>query len=296
LEIKKYAAIDIGSNAIRLLISNVIFKEKSLTHYRKSSLVRVPIRLGADSFTTGIISKKNIKRMVDAMQAFKLLMNVHGIEKYKACATSAMREAENGKEVVETVLKKTGIKIDIINGKTEAAIISSTDLNDLILDEKSYLYVDVGGGSTEFTFYSNGEITASKSFKKGTVRVSDKKKNSLILKEMEEWVKSNSKDLSKISLIGSGGNINKIFKMSGMTIGKPLSYRYLKTNYEFLKKMSYEDRIFELGLNPDRSDVILPASKIYINAMKWTGANKIYVPKIGLADGIIKGLHQGKLK
>lgn len=296
MEIKKYAAIDIGSNAIRLLISNVIFKEKSLTHYRKSSLVRVPIRLGADSFTTGIISKKNIKRMVDAMQAFKLLMNVHGIEKYKACATSAMREAENGKEVVETVLKKTGIKIDIINGKTEAAIISSTDLNDLILDEKSYLYVDVGGGSTEFTFYSNGEITASKSFKKGTVRVSDKKKNSLILKEMEEWVKSNSKDLSKISLIGSGGNINKIFKMSGMTIGKPLSYRYLKTNYEFLKKMSYEDRIFELGLNPDRSDVILPASKIYINAMKWTGANKIYVPKIGLADGIIKGLHQGKLK
>lgn len=296
MEIKKYAAIDIGSNAIRLLISNVIFKEKSLTHYRKSSLVRVPIRLGADSFTTGIISKKNIKRMVDAMQAFKLLMNVHCIEKYKACATSAMREAENGKEVVETVLKKTGIKIDIINGKTEAAIISSTDLNDIILDEKSYLYVDVGGGSTEFTFYSNGEITASKSFKKGTVRVSDKKKNSLILKEMEEWVKSNSKDLSKISLIGSGGNINKIFKMSGMTIGKPLSYRYLKTNYEFLKKMSYEDRIFELGLNPDRSDVILPASKIYINAMKWTGANKIYVPKIGLADGIIKGLHQGKLK
>ena len=296
MEIKKYAAIDIGSNAIRLLISNVIIKENSTTHYRKSSLVRVPIRLGADSFTAGHISKINIKRMVDALQAFKLLMNVHGIEKYKACATSAMREADNGKKVVNTVLKETGIKIDIIDGKTEAAIISSTDLNDLILDEKSYLYVDVGGGSTEFTFFSNGKIIASKSFKKGTVRVTNKKENKLIKKEMKTWIKAISNNLSKISLIGSGGNINKIFKMSGMVLGKPLSYIYLKTNYDFLKNMSYEDRIFELGLNPDRADVILPASKIYINAMKWTGADKIFVPKIGLADGIIKGLHQGKLK
>ena len=294
MEIKKYAAIDIGSNGIRLLISNVIIKENSTTHYRKSSLVRVPIRLGADSFTTGHISKENIKRMVDALQAFKLLMNVHGIEKYKACATSAMREADNGKNVVNTILKETGIKIDIIDGKTEAAIISSTDLNDLILDEKSYLYVDVGGGSTEFTFFNNGKIIASKSFKKGTVRVSNKKNNKLIKKEMKTWIKATSNNLSKISLIGSGGNINKIFKMSGMILGKPLSYIYLKTNYDFLKNMSYEDRIFELGLNPDRADVILPASKIYINAMKWTGADKIYVPKIGLADGIIKGLHLGK--
>ena len=296
MEIKKYAAIDIGSNGIRLLISNVIIKENSTTHYRKSSLVRVPIRLGADSFTTGHISKENIKRMVDALQAFKLLMNVHGIEKYKACATSAMREADNGKNVVNTILKETGIKIDIIDGKTEAAIISSTDLNDLILDEKSYLYVDVGGGSTEFTFFNNGKIIASKSFKKGTVRVSNKKNNKLIKKEMKTWIKATSNNLSKISLIGSGGNINKIFKMSGMILGKPLSYVYLKTNYDFLKNMSYEDRIFELGLNPDRADVILPASKIYINAMKWTGADKIYVPKIGLADGIIKGLHLGTLK
>lgn len=295
MEIKKYAAIDIGSNAIRLLISNVIIKENSITHYRKSSLVRVPIRLGADSFTIGHISKENIKRMVDAMQAFNLLMNVHGIEKYKACATSAMREAENGKNVVNTILEKTGIKIDIIDGKTEAAIISSTDLNDLILDEKTYLYVDVGGGSTEFTFFNNGKIIASKSFKKGTVRVTNKKNNKLIKKEMKTWIKATSKNYSKISLIGSGGNINKIFKMSGMILGKPLSYVYLKTNYDFLKNMSYEDRIFELGLNPDRADVILPASKIYINAMKWTGADKIYVPKIGLADGIIKGLHLGKL-
>ena len=159
MEIKKYAAIDIGSNAIRLLISNIIIKENLPTHYRKSSLVRVPIRLGADSFTTGIISKENIKRMVDAIQAFKLLMNVHGIEKYKACATSAMREADNSEKVIETILKETGIKIDIIDGKTEAAIISATDLNELILGDKSYLYVDVGGGSTEFTFFSKGKIS-----------------------------------------------------------------------------------------------------------------------------------------
>jgi len=295
LEIKKYAAIDIGSNAIRLLISNVIIKDNSITHYRKSSLVRVPIRLGADTFTTGLISEKNIHRMIDALQAFKLLMNVHGIEKYKACATSAMREANNGAIIVASVLKKTGIKIDIIDGKTEAAIISATDLNEIILGEKSYLYVDVGGGSTEFTFFSKGKIIASNSFKIGTVRDVDKKNKKLLLKKMKIWITDISKSLSEIALIGSGGNINKIFKMSGMLLGKPLSYIYLRTQYEYLKKMTYEERIFELGLNPDRADVIIPASKIYLNAMKWSKATKIYVPKIGLADGIIKGLHQGKL-
>ena len=296
MEIKKYAAIDIGSNAIRLLISNVISQENSPTHYRKSSLVRVPIRLGADAFTTGLISDENIKRMVDAIQAFKLLMSVHGVVKYKACATSAIREADNGKTVIETILKETGIEINIIDGKTEAAIISATDLNELILGDKSYLYVDVGGGSTELTFFSEGKIIASKSFKIGTVRVNGKKAKKLISEKMKTWIKEISIDLSEISLIGSGGNINKIFKMSGMLLGKPLSYTYLRANYEFLKKMSYEERIIELGLNPDRADVILPASKIYLKAMKWSGAGKIYVPKIGLADGIIKGLHQGKLK
>jgi len=295
LEIKKYAAIDIGSNAIRLLISNVIIKDSSITHYRKSSLVRVPIRLGSDTFTTGLISNENTNRMIDALLAFKLLMNVHGIEKYKACATSAMREANNGAMIVESVLKKTGIKIDIIDGKTEAAIISATDLNEIILGEKSYLYVDVGGGSTEYTFFSKGKIIASRSFKIGTVRDIDKKNKKILLKKMKIWISDISEKLSEIALIGSGGNINKIFKMSGMLLGKPLSYVYLRSQYEYLKKMTYEERIFELGLNPDRADVIIPASKIYLKAMKWSKASKIYVPKIGLADGIIKGLHQGKL-
>jgi len=296
LEIKKYAAIDIGSNAIRLLISNVIEKEGFAPQYRKSALVRVPIRLGADAFTTGEISTTNIDRMVDAMTAFKLLMKVHGVERFKACATSAMREAQNGKDVAAIIKKETGIEIHIIDGKTEAAIISTTDLNELILGDRSYLYVDVGGGSTEFTFFSKGKIINSKSFKIGTVRFGNKKSNKEIFKKIEHWIKEVTASKSKISLIGSGGNINKIFKMSGRPLGKPLSYIYMLAHYEFLKKMSYVDRISELGLNPDRADVIIPATKIYLNAMKWSGATKIYVPKIGLADGIIKGLHQGKLK
>jgi exopolyphosphatase/guanosine-5'-triphosphate,3'-diphosphate pyrophosphatase len=296
LDIKKYAAIDIGSNGIRLLVANVISKDNYPTQYRKSSLVRVPIRLGADSFTSGVISKNNITRITDAMQAFKLLMSVHGVEKFKACATSAMREASNGKTVIEAILKKTGIKIDIIDGKTEAAIISATDLNEIILGDDPYLYVDVGGGSTEFTFFDKGKMITSRSFKLGTVRYVDKKTNKVILDKLEAWITDISKDFKRISLIGSGGNINKIFKMSGQPLGRPLSYVYMKANYEFLKKMSYEDRITELGLNPDRADVILPASKIYLRAMKWSRADKIYVPKIGLSDGIIKGLHLGTLK
>ena len=296
MDIKKYAAIDIGSNGIRLLVANVISKDNYPTQYRKSSLVRVPIRLGADAFTTGIISKNNITRITDAMQAFKLLMSVHGVEKFKACATSAMREATNGKMVIETILKKTGIKIDVIDGKTEAAIISATDLNEIILGDDPYLYVDVGGGSTEFTFFDKGKMVTSRSFKLGTVRYVDKKTNKVILDKLEAWITDISKDFKGISLIGSGGNINKIFKMSGQPLGRPLSYVYMKANYEFLKKMSYEDRITELGLNPDRADVILPASKIYLRAMKWSRADKIFVPKIGLSDGIIKGLHLGTLK
>lgn len=293
MKIKKYAAIDIGSNAIRLLIANVIETKNNETQYKKVSLVRVPIRLGKDVFEDGIISDKNQKRMIDAMKAYKLLMKVHKTEKYMACATSAMRESDNGKEVVDLIKKETGIEINIINGETEAKIISSTNLSELIDGDKSYLYVDVGGGSTELTFFSKGKVTASKSYKMGTVRLLDKKKNKDTWKSIEKWIKAHSKDLGAISLIGSGGNINTIFKRSGNKLGKPLSYIYLNAHYKFLKSMSYEERISELSLNPDRADVIIPATKIYLSAMKWSGARKIHVPKIGLADGIIKSLHQG---
>jgi exopolyphosphatase/guanosine-5'-triphosphate,3'-diphosphate pyrophosphatase len=292
LEIKKYGAIDIGSNAIRLLISNVIVENNKEPQFKKASLVRVPVRLGEDAFVSGKISDENIARMKDAIEAFKLLMKIHGVQKYKACATSAMREAENGTIIVEKIFKETGIKIDIIGGKEEAEIISSTDLNELIQGDNSYLYVDVGGGSTEFTVFSRGKIITSKSFKMGTVRLLNNKKsvNKEIFHNVEKWIKTNTKDLKRLSLIGSGGNINKLFKMSGRSEGKPISFIYLNAQYQFLKKMSYQERISELSLNPDRADVIIPATKIYLSAMKWSGARKIYVPKIGLSDGIIKGL------
>jgi len=296
LEIKKYGAIDIGSNAIRLLISNVIVSDDKEPKFKKSSLVRVPIRLGADAFTSGIISKQNVRRMIDAIEAFKLLMNVHGVKTYKACATSAMREAKNGSEIVEKIKVQTGVKIDIIGGKEEAAIISSTDLNQLIEGNHTYLYVDVGGGSTEITVFTRGKIITSKSFKIGTVRLLNNKKstNKEIFSNVEKWIKKNTSDLKKVSLIGSGGNINKLFKMSGRTEGKPISYIYLNAQYQFLKQMSSDERVSELSLNPDRADVIIPATKIYLSAMKWSGARKIYVPKIGLSDGIIKSLFYNK--
>ena len=270
MEIKKYAAIDIGSNAIRLLIANIIIIKNKEVQYRKSSLVRVPIRLGADAFFKGIISSDNKDRMIDALEAFKLLMKVNKVEKYKACATSAMREATNGTEIAEEIYEKTGVEIAIIDGKEEAAIISSTDLSELIQKDQTYLYVDVGGGSTEFTIFFNGKIISSKSFRMGTVRLlnNTKEENKIIFSEVEAWIKKSTKGLGNISLIGSGGNINKLFKMSGKIMGKPLSYIYLNAQYKFLKNMTYEERITELSLNPDRADVIIPATKIYLSAMK----------------------------
>ncbi|HHE64962.1 MAG TPA: exopolyphosphatase [Bacteroidetes bacterium] len=295
MKIHKYAAIDIGSNGVRLLISNVIEFNKKETQFKKSSLIRVPIRLGEDVFTTGKISDNNKHRICDAMQAFQLIMKLYDVEKYKACATSAMREAKNNQEIVTEVYNRTGVRIDIINGKTEAEIISSTDLSDLIQNDQSYLYVDVGGGSTEFTFFSNGKLIDSRSFPLGTVRLLDNKVDDHVWDDAKRWIKEISNDLPKLSLIGSGGNINKIFKMSGKSEDKPLSYIYLNSYYNFLNQMSYNQRISELDLNPDRADVIIPAAKIYVQAMKWSGAKKIYVPKIGLSDGIIKSLYMGKL-
>lgn len=294
MNIKKYAAIDIGSNAVRLLITDVIEKEDNQVKFKKTALTRVPIRLGQDTFVEGRISEKNKARLKDAMSAFKLLMKVHAVEKYKACATSAMRSASNGQEVVAEILKDTGIKIDVIDGKIEAKIIATTDLSELLDDSKSYLYVDVGGGSTEMTIYKKGQVDVSRSFNMGTVRMLNQ---SDVLKQewsvMKEWVKTHTEGIMDISLIGSGGNINKIYKMSGRSDGSPLSYIYMKANYKYLKTMTYEERIDELDLNQDRADVIIPATKIYLSAMKWAFAKKIYVPKIGLADGIVKSLYAG---
>lgn len=296
LTIQKYAAIDIGSNAVRLLISNIIEEKGKPVRFKKSSLVRVPIRLGADVFIKEKISKNNKERMLKTMQAFSLLMQTHNVVRYKACATSAMREAKNGQQIADLVLEETGIKIDIIGGEEEAAIIAATDLQSYIDENKTYLYVDVGGGSTEFSVIDKGEKISSKSFKIGTVRLLNDVVKKEAWQELEEWIKAETARFEKIDVIGSGGNINKIFKISGKSLGKPLSYFYLTSYYNTLQTYSYEERISQLDLNQDRADVIIPATRIYLSAMKWSGAKDIYVPKIGLADGIIKSIYNDTVK
>ncbi|MDA9272503.1 exopolyphosphatase [Flavobacteriaceae bacterium] len=291
LHIEKYAAVDIGSNAIRLLIATVIEKEGFPTQFKKTSLVRLPIRLGADVFLEGNISSSNYKRLLDAMQAYSLIIKTHKVVAFRACATSAMREAENGKEIVSKLKAATGIDIQIIDGNDEAAIIASTDLKQLISDNKVFLYVDVGGGSTEFTVFANGKNIASHSFKLGTVRIINGMVEDAIWEQAQQWVNQHTKAFSKINVIGSGGNINSIYRFSEKKVGQPLSYLFMSNFYEKVKQYDYNQRVFELKMNPDRADVIIPATRIYLSAMKWAKAKNMYVPKIGLADGIVKQLY-----
>ena len=291
LHIEKYAAVDIGSNAIRLLIATVIKKEGFPTQFKKTSLVRLPIRLGADVFLKGNISSGNYKRLLDAMQAYSLIIKTHKVVAFRACATSAMREAKNGKEIVSKLKAATGIDIQIIDGNDEAAIIASTDLKQLISDNKVFLYVDVGGGSTEFTVFANGKNIASHSFKLGTVRIINGMVEDTMWEQAQQWVTQHTKAYSKINVIGSGGNINSIYRFSEKKVGQPLSYLFMSNFYEKVKQYDYNQRVFELKMNPDRADVIIPATRIYLSAMKWAKAKNMYVPKIGLADGIVKQLY-----
>ncbi|THV58703.1 exopolyphosphatase [Flagellimonas alvinocaridis] len=289
--IRKFAAIDIGSNAIRLLINNVIEQKDRPTLFKKSELVRVPVRLGEDAFLRGAISDISLKRLIKTMQSFDLLMQVYGVEKYMACATSALRDAKNGREIIERIQQESNIKIEIIDGKREAEIITSTDLKDVIKTDRLYLYVDVGGGSTEFTIFDKGAPVLSRSFEIGTVRILNNLVTETVWDDIKSWIISHIGQDRQLEIIGSGGNINKLHKMSGRKIGQPLSYIWLNAQYHFLNSMDYEDRIAELGLNQDRADVIIPATKIFLNAAKWSRAKKIHVPKIGLADGMIKTLY-----
>ncbi|MBZ0326663.1 MAG: exopolyphosphatase [Altibacter sp.] len=295
LHLEKYGAIDIGSNAIRLLVATVVEQEGKQTLFKKTSLVRVPIRLGADVFLEGKISDTNAQRMIDAMNAFRLLMQTHNVKRYKACATSAMREAANGQLIADIIYKEAEIFINIIDGKDEAAIIASTDLKSLIQNDRVFLYVDVGGGSTEFTIFADGHTITSKSFKLGTVRLLNDMVEDTMWQQMEEWIKAETKQYKKIDVIGSGGNINSIYKNSGKKIGKPLSYFYLASFYDLIRSYTLEERIVEMDMNPDRADVIVPATRIYLSSMKWAGAKSIFVPKIGLSDGIIKSLYNEKM-
>ena len=292
MKVKKLAAIDIGSNAIRILIANVVQEVGEHPVYMKSEMIRVPIRLGQDSFTVGEISKKNMKRVVKAMKAFRLIMKVNGVKHYMACATSALRESNNADELVARVKKKAKIKIEVIDGRKEAEIISNTTILNDFGQNLNYLYVDVGGGSTEFSVLQEGKRIVSKSFKTGTVRMINNMVNEKVWLEIEKWIQTHTAGIEKIALLGSGGNINKVFKLSNTKEGKPLTYIKINTFYQDLKKLTYEQRILKYNLNLDRADVILPALEIYLKTLKWSGASKVFVPKIGLADGMIKMMYK----
>ena len=296
MKIENFAAIDIGSNAIRLLIANVIIKDGLPVKFIKSSIVRVPIRLGQESFTIGEISSKNINKIVRTIKAFKHIIKVNEVKSFLVFATSALREANNSKQVIQEVKKKTKIKIEIIDGRKEAKIISLNNIFEFINKNRTFIFVDVGGGSTEFSIIANGKRKKSKSFKIGTIRMINQMISKDVWEQIRLWIKSNVREHSKIALIGSGGNINKIFKIAGVLDTRPLTLIKLNSIYKKLIKMTFDERIIYMGLNPDRSDVIIPAAEIFLKALEWSGSTEIYVPKMGLADGMIKFLYSKNTK
>lgn len=285
----KYAAIDIGSNAVRLLIANIADNDKSYS-FKKDTLIRVPLRLGDDAFLDKNISDKKIGEMLKTMQAFKNLMDVYKVSDYRAYATSAMREAKNGPEIVALIKQETGVEIEIVHGEKEANIIYNNHIEQSLDKNKNYLYIDVGGGSTELSVFSENKIVASHSFNIGTIRILDNQDKEETWTEMHDFVKQHTKNYKSIIGIGTGGNINKLFKLSEEKENVPLSFIKLKSLYTYLDSFSLKDRINVLGLNNDRADVIIPACEIYITLMRWAAIKNIYVPKVGMVDGIIQML------
>lgn len=283
---KKIAAIDIGSNAVRMLICYIIPSGKKYI-FQKNSYLRLPIRLGEDSFKDGIISKSKIHKLSDAILSFKYIMNVHDVEYYQIYATSALRESKNSKEVILEIKKTTGLKINLISGLKEAKIISKGNSLEKLQFNRSFLYVDVGGGSTEYSILRRGEEKKSKSFKIGTVRLLNNLVDDKLFIDIKYWLGTYLDDQDKIKLFATGGNINKIQSMTGSKIGKPISYLSLKDLYNNVTKYNYQERMVKFGLNPDRADVIIPALKIFITTMDSVGSNKLFVPKVGLVDGMI---------
>jgi len=286
----KFAAIDIGSNAVRLLLSGVFEEEYSAT-FRKMSLIRMPIRLGDDAFTQKCISDSKVSQLVKTMIGFKHLIEAFQPLDFMACATSAMREAENGPEICKRILQESDIKIDIIDGKTEAQFIFENKSADMFGGNDAYLYVDIGGGSTEITLFSQGRIITSGSFNIGTIRLLEGLVSKAYWKKMRLWLKKYSAPFTSLAAIGSGGNINKVFRLANCKNGKPLSDNKMMKVRRFLMHFTVEQRIRELALRPDRADVIIPALDIYLKIMKWAGIRKIYVPQVGLADGIVRTLY-----
>ena len=280
----KYATIDVGSNAIRLLISNIYFHDSELFS-TKNSLVRVPIRLGQDAFKNGKISKKNISRLLDSMKSFKLLMKVHNVDKYLAYATSALRSSSNGKKIIDLIKENSNIKIEIISGTKEARLITNNPA--FSTKSKTFCFIDVGGGSTELTLIKNNIVLISKSFKIGGVRLINNLVDKSTWNEFGNWIENNLCDKRNIEVVALGGNINKIFKLSGNKIGEPLSINLINSTINDLEKMSFFNKMITLKLNPDRVDVIVPAGKIYQFVLNKMDVKEITVPKIGLADGMV---------
>jgi len=291
----KFAAIDIGSNAMRLLFCRVLNNDKTTT-YIKESLIRMPLRLGEDAFSIGEISPKNEKRLIKTIKAFSLMIEAHNPISYKSCATAALRSAKNGNKIVKKINKKTNANLKIITGDEEARLIMSNHIEKHLDIKKHYIYIDVGGGSTEVIIYKNNKLHKSKSFKIGGVRLLNDLVNEESWDEFKHWLLENASEIKKIKLVGIGGNINKIFKLSGNKYGKPLSRSKFKSTLKKLKKTSTKKMLLDLKLNPDRIDVILPAGKIYYFLMKTLSIEKIYVPKIGLADGMVKKIINSKIK
>ena len=285
----KYGAIDIGSNAVRLLIADIIENNGSIS-FKKNTLIRVPLRLGDDAFLNQHISDKKADDLVKTMHAFRSLMDVYKVTDYMAFATSAMREAKNGDQVVKRIIEEANINLEIIHGQKEAKIIYASHADQAIDKSKTYLYVDVGGGSTELSLFSAGDLVASKSFNLGTIRILDNQDTEETWNEMHDFLREHTRHFKGISGIGTGGNINKLYKLADEKDKAPMSFSKLKSLYTYLNSFSLKDRINVLGLNQDRADVIIPACEIYLSVMKWGGIKQMYVPSVGMVDGIIQTL------
>ena len=288
----KLAAIDIGTNACRLLISEVIPVEGGATKFNKLNLIRIPLRLGFDVFETGEISKEKKGMLFQSMKAYSHIMNAYGVTKHIAVATSAMRDAKNRKEIVQKVFLETGINIQIISGDFEASLIYESHIAETLDQDTNYLYVDVGGGSTELTLISKGQLIFKESFNIGTIRLLKNQVSEADWDYMKQTLKDITKDFPKLTAIGTGGNINKIFSLSKRKDGKPLDLDLLRAYYKEFSSCSLEERIQLYQLREDRADVIVPALLIYTQVMKWSSIAEILVPKIGLVDGLIQHLYE----